>query len=270
MTGVDEAPVAVQLRGGHVTLDRRLDRIPWFDDRSRGFQMRTLLAGDVPSSRSLAGKFWTPGPTLDQGSEGQCVAEGCTDRHNGAPLRRRPLITAFHDRQGFYEACQHRDPWPGCFRGHDGPAYGGTAVLAGMQEGRDRGYWREFRWIGAGSGRLEDDLIDTLRTVGGVVFGIPWLQEMYDTSPDGLVLADGPEVGGHCIGGWEWAPRQRMPRHWKGTRPGVWLHNSWGDAWGVRRRSRTGMGFLPLDDIDGRRGILSLLEAGGEGAVPLA
>jgi hypothetical protein len=268
----------IPLRGGAFTLDPRLDRLPHFDDRSRDWQIREVLARTVvPDRRSLAGRFWTPGPTLDQGEEGQCVSEAIHDARNGSPNRTRPTVELFEERRRVYHELQHLDPWAGCYLGARCPiapdpanAYGGTSVLTGAQYGRRQGWWREFRWIGAGSDRLEDDLIDTLRTVGGIVFGIPWLEGMYETSPDGLVLAEGPEVGGHAIHGWEWAPRQRMPRHWKGTRPGVWWHNSWGPSYGVTRRGRTGCGFIPLDDVDGRLGILSLLERGGEGMVPLA
>ncbi|MEH2653036.1 hypothetical protein OH432_29640, partial [Escherichia coli] len=110
----------------------------------------------------------------------------------------------------------------------------------------------------------EDDLIETLATIGGVVFGIPWLEGMYETSPSGVVEVAGGVVGGHAIHGWEWAPRQRMPAHWTGTKPGVWWHNSWGPGYGVSRRGVTGSAFIVLDDL------LKLLEDQGEGMVPLS
>ncbi len=278
------------MRDGSVALDPRLGRLEQFDDRSRDYQIRAVLnergvksqpvgaLNSASSTRSARGRLWVPGPTLNQRREGQCVAEGCTDARNGSPDRQKPPITDFAARNEFYHACQHRDPWPGCARGGSctiSPdprnAYGGTSVLAGGMEGRDRGYWREVRWLGAGSGRLEDDLIDTLRNVGGVLFGIPWLAGMYETTPDGLVEVAGAEVGGHCLHGWEWAPRQRMRRHWSGTRPGVWWHNSWGPqlpetsgGYGVRRRGIAGCGFILLDDL------LGLLDnRRGEGMVPL-
>jgi hypothetical protein len=152
--------------------------------------------------------------------------------------------------------------------------YGGTAVLTAGMLGIKKGWWREIRWIGAGSGRLEDDIIDTLRTVGGIVFGIPWLSGMYETSPSGLVQVDGSVVGGHAIHGWEWAPRQRMAAHWTGTKPGVWWHNSWGPqapattgGYGVTRRGKPGCGFVPLDDL---LRLLTWDGYGGEGMVPLS
>ncbi len=253
---------ARRLRDGSSTDDPRLGRLQQFDPASRNYTIRELI-DDPATRRDDRARWWKPGPTLDQQREGQCVSEGCHDRRNGSPLRRRPVIDAFDARFEFYEACQHRDPWPGCSRGHDGPAYGGTSVLAGMQEGKDRGWWGPYRWVGAGSGRLEDDVIDTLRAVGGIVLGIPWLDGMYDTNPDGLVDVTGRVVGGHCIHAFAWVPRLRLPRSFTGTKPAVAWHNSWGDSYGARRYGRTGVGFVLLDDL------LRLLEDGGEGAVPL-
>lgn len=260
---------ALLLRDGGVAFDPRLGRLPQFDPASRGFQIRTLL-DSMPSQRGFAGRYFLPGPTLDQLREGQCVSEAIHDARNGSPNRTRPTVLGFEERRRVYHLLQHRDPWQGCSLGAACPlepdqpnAYGGTSVLTGAQYGREQGWWREYRWIGAGSGRLEDDLIDTLRKVGGIVFGIPWLQGMYETLPGGLVEVTGPEVGGHAIHGWEWAPRQRMPLHWTGTRPGVWWHNSWGPSYGVTRRRVSGCGFIQLDDL------LMLLERGGEGMVPL-
>ena len=262
--------MAETLRDGSTVEDPRLGRLPQFDEASREHQVREILRASLdgappPGVRSLAGKFWRPGPTLDQQREGQCVSEAVHDRHNGSPLNVRPLITDFRHRQDFYEACQHRDPWPGCYKGHGGDSYGGTSVLAGMQEGKDRGYWGSYRWIGAGSGTLEADIIDTLRGVGGIVLGIPWLQGMYETNPEGLVEVDGAEVGGHSIHAFAWVPKLRLPRSFAGTKPAVAWHNSWGDDYGVKKYWRTGVGFILLDDllglIDNRR---------GEGAVPLA
>lgn len=257
------------LRDGSLVEDPRLDRLELFDPESRNYQIRELLDKPLQTSRSLAAKYHLPGPTLDQDQEGQCVAECCVDRRNGSPLKNRPLITVFEDRRTFYHECQHADPWAGCYLGMRCPiqpsreSYGGTAVLTGMKLGRDRGWWDSFRWIGAGSGLLEDDVIQTLRTVGGICFGIPWHEGMYETKPDGLVEVTGKVVGGHAIHGFEWIPRLRLPRSFQGTKPAVAWHNSWGDAYGITRRRRTGVGFILLDDL------LALLERGGEGAVPL-
>jgi len=258
-----------QLRDGSDAADPRLGRLPLFDPLSRQYQIRTLLDEPGVTSRSLAGRYYVPGPTLDQGREGQCVSEAIHDARNGSPTRTKPTITEYEERRRVYHALQHLDPWEGCYQGpgcqiEPSPtSYGGTAVLTGALYGKERGWWNEFRWIGAGSDRLEDDLIQTLRTVGGIVFGIPWLVSMYDTTPSGLVEVSGHMVGGHAIHGWEWAPRQRMRHHWTGTKPGVWWHNSWGPRYGIKRRGVSGCGFIPLNDL------LGLLERGGEGMVPL-
>ncbi len=251
------------LRDGTEVADSRLGRLPQFSEESRNYQVREILESPLTTQRAAPPKFWLAGPTLDQDEEGQCVAEACTDKRNGSPLRKRPLITKFEERQDFYEAAQHRDPWPGCFRGHGGQAYGGTSVLAGMQEGKDRGYWDEYRWLGAGSGQLENDVIDTLRKVGGFVIGVKWLEGMYETDPNGLVKLDGRMVGGHALHVFGWQPKLRLPGSFTGTKPAVAWHNSWGDGYGIKRYYRTGVGFVLLDDL------LELLHDFGEAVVPL-
>lgn len=246
-----------------------LDRLSRYDVRSRDFTVRELLERRGTSARRDY-RWWLPGPTLDQGEEGQCVAEACTDAANGSPGRLSPAVTAYEERRDFYHRAQHDDPWMGCALARDCPIepspgqYEGTSVLSGARRGAELGWWREYRWIGAGSGRLEDDVVDTLTRVGGIVFGIPWLEGMYETSVSGLVQVQGARVGGHAIHGWEWAPRQRMPKHWSGTRPGVWWHNSWGPGYGVSRRGVSGCGFVLLEDL------LRLLSLDGEGMVPIA
>ncbi len=255
--------MTIPLRDGSEVEDPKLGRLVQFSEESRNYQVREILEAPVESRRALRPKYWVPGPTLDQGVEGQCVAEAVTDKRNGSPLRLRPTITKYSERQEFYEEAQHRDPWPGCFRGHDGPAYGGTSVLAGMQEGQFRGYWDEYRWLGAGSGQLENDVIDTLRTLGGFVIGIKWLDGMYETDPNGLVKVEGRVVGGHALHVIGWQPKLRLPGSFTGTKPAVAWHNSWGDSYGVKKYYRTGMGFILLDDL------LELLQDRGEAVVPL-
>lgn len=263
--------------------DRDPGRIPHLPEENRGWTVRELLDERSKAEATIAEarreeklKYWPCGPTLNQRREGQCVSEAVHDARNSSPIRIRPPEVDYADRNDFYHRCQHRDPWTGCHKGPTCPIepssqkYGGTAVHTGMVLGREAGWWGEFRWIGAGSGRLEDDLIQTLRTVGPIIFGIPWLDGMYETNPDGLVDVSGPEVGGHAIRGWEWMPRLRLPRSFKGTKPAVALHNSWGPekgelkGWGITRRRTTGVGFILLDDL------MPLLEnRRGEGAVPL-
>ena len=256
------------LRDGSEVKDPRLGSIPNLNPAARGWQVRPLL--EQRDYRTSAWKYWIPGPTLDQLQEGQCVSEAGHDARNGSPLRSRPTVTDFAERSRVYHELQHLDPWSGCAWGDRCPispdaanAYGGTDVDTLGRYGRDKGWWKEFRWIGAGSGRLEDDLIQTLANIGGIIFAVPWFEGMYETSESGLVTVEGELAGYHAIHGWEWAPRQRMPRHWSGTKPGVWWHNSWGDSYGVERRGVTGCGFVPLDDL------LRLLEQHGGGMVPL-
>lgn len=64
----------------------------------------------------------------NQGQEGRCV-EFAKLRMMTLLNRKRYDITS---RWGYHES-QERDYWQGCYLGHNGPAYAGTSVDAGMQ-----------------------------------------------------------------------------------------------------------------------------------------
>ena len=247
---------------------------PLKDPASRDYQVAEILEQPRGAARPYGpdrNRSWRPGPTLDQLREGQCVAEGIVGTHNGRPLCLEPSILDFEVRRTLYHRLQHGDPWPGCAWGQrctiapSANTYSGTSTLTGLKEGRARGWWREFRWCGAGSGTLEADIVGTLATIGPLIAGTVWRSSMYETRPSGLIDIDGDDVGGHCYRWTEWIPRLRLPSEWKGTRPVIAVHNSWGDGFGITRRLRTGIGYLLLEDA------MTLMEAadGGEAAVVL-
>jgi hypothetical protein len=67
------------LKDGTSTFDRRLDRIPAFDQRSANFPVQAALN---PQQQTLVSKTWTAPdgtPVLDQGQEGACVGFGTTN-----------------------------------------------------------------------------------------------------------------------------------------------------------------------------------------------
>lgn len=249
--------------------DSRLGWLPLKLESNRDWQVAEILRGAPRPYGRDRNRWWKPGPTLDQLAEGQCVVEGIVGTHNGASLRLTPQITDYDVRRQMYHELQHKDPWTGCAWGPrctiapSSTTYGGTSVHAGLMEGRRRGWWSSFRWLGAGSGQLETDLVETLATVGPVVVGTAWKSSMYETRPSGLMDLTGDDVGGHCYRYVEWIPRLRLPSEWRGTREAIAVHQSWGDGWGIKRRTVTGIGYVLLEDA------LALLEDGGEAAVVL-
>jgi len=257
-----------QLKNGLVALDPRLDRVPYFPESNRAYTVERLMT-EVPQNAPRATRSWKPGPGMDQGLEGQCVLYGMTHRRNSAPKRLKPAHTDQQAMALAYHDVQHLDPWPGCDWGSQcpreaGPDYGGTSVHSGMVYGRDHGWWSSFWWVGAGSGDAIGDVVRGNRAVGGVVYGLPWLESMFSPHPSGLVEVDraSAQSGGHCVYSPAVRLKMRMPGEWTGTKEVAVIQQSWGEDYGVADLGRPGgMVYVLLDDLDW------LLHQGGEGAV---
>jgi hypothetical protein len=244
----------VQLRGGFETQDPRLDRVPQFDEKSRGFQIRTRLE-TVSAGRLRRSGTFRPGATLDQGREGACVGFGGTHYLQG--LKTRYSHQSASTARSLYLEAQKVDEW-------SGEAYEGTSVLAAMKVLKTWGRISAYDWVGAGSGTVIDDCVDTWGYVGGIVFGLPWMASMFKPRPSGLMEVDMSSLsGGHCI----YAPGVRLKARLRGegSKPlevGV-FQNSWGHHWGVPGYQQPGgFCYIRLEDLE------KLLESGGEGAVP--
>lgn len=211
-------------------MDRTLDRVPFFDARSRDFPIRALL--DTTQPRSYT---WACTTYLDQGSEGACV--GFAWAHEAAA---RPVVHPVTERtaRGIYQAAQQLDPWPGAE-----PDYSGTSVLAGAKATRTQGLVKSYRWAFG----LTDALAAISRH-GPTVLGINWREGMWDTDKAGYIHATGPIVGGHAILATGVNVRART----------VTLHNSWGQTWG-----RNGNALITWADLD------TLLRDDGECCVPV-
>lgn len=241
----------MQLRGGFETTDPRLDRVPQFDPRSRDYKIRTLLEAAEP--RPAKTTFWQPGTTLDQGQEGACVGHGVAHRVSGEP---QPTANIDHDiAVALYKRAQQLDEW-------EGESYEGTSVLAGCQAAQEAGYITEYRWVGAGSGTVIEDVMDTLSYVGGIVFGLPWSESMFTPRPSGLFEVDPARIaGGHCIHAFGLILGAQLPD--EPVQDVVVLQNSWGADFGVQECGQGGVCYISLTDLQ------VLLEKGGEGAVPV-
>lgn len=235
----------IELKGGAVTLDRRLDRVQQFDERSRGYGIVPVLREqgvEQPVSR-----VWDGGPVTDQGAEGACVGHGWTGELTAEPEVcgiENPMAYAYE----LYHQTQHRDPWPGCSLGTGCPVeptsttYGGTSVLSAAQILQERGLIAEYRWAFG-----LDDLVLALGHHGPAVLGIPWYESMYE-APDGVITVKGKQVGGHCI----------LARGVNVEERYVLLRNSWGPDYGIQ-----GDGRISFADLT------RLLGEGGEACIPV-
>ncbi len=236
-------------------VDSRLGRIVQFDEKSRNYTIRQLL--DERRQALTAPRVRRTGPTLDQGREGACVGFGCAHFMNAFPQPLRPHLDG-PTAHGIYKEAQRIDPWPG-------ENYEGTSVLAGVKILRQRGHINTYRWVGAGSQRLDDDVIETLKNVGPIIFGIPWYFSMFEPKPNGLVEIDPASgvAGGHCLIGVNFLPKLKLDGEDKPFRA-IRLQNSWGADYGVKYFGRGGHVYMRFDAF-----LEHLLANDGEGCVPL-
>ena len=160
----------------------KLDRLIQFDDRSRAFPIRTLVA-DKPR-RSYT---WRVGVSLDQGNEGACVGFGWAHE-----LAARPVVRPMTDQIAFglYYEAQKLDIWPG-------EDYEGTSVIAGAKAVQAHNWLQEYRWAFS-----ENDLALAVGYKGPAVLGTWWYSGMDTLERDSVgrlwASVDGYIRGGHC------------------------------------------------------------------------
>jgi hypothetical protein len=228
-------PENVQLRDGSNTQDRRLDRIPAFDQRSLAFPVSASLNAEQQTPVS---KKWTvPAgtPVLDQGQEGACVGFGITHELLYYPVAVRGLDANFA-REKIYWVAQRDDPWPGGSYPEASPRYEGTSVLYGVKAAADLGYYKEYRWATS-----EKEMCLGVGYLGPAIIGVDWYEGMFRPNDKGYITPSGDKVGGHCtliVG--------------VNVREGYYtLHNSWGESWGDHgnaKISRKDMAKLMADN----------------------
>lgn len=225
-----------------------LDWLPRHDERSRNFGVAPLTAGR-PRPKSV---YWgSPREILDQGREGACVGFAWTNKITSMPISAKLPLPGNTFALNLYHSAQKIDEW-------EGEAYSGTSVLAGAKVAKMGGYITEYRWAFS-----IDDVLNALATVGPVVFGIPWLESMYETLPGGLVEVSGSKVGGHAItatgyGTKDFPSTDPNSKSSKRREDVIRWRNSWGPTYGVK-----GDGYIRIADLE------TLLKDQGEACVPI-
>lgn len=231
-------------------MDKRLDRIPEFDEKSRNYPA-TVGIEDNPF-RSYT---WSCSVYLDQGREGACVGFAWT--HELAARPKVVLRDASFALQ-IYRRAQQIDPWPG-------EDYSGTSVLAGIKavqeitNSRGNSLIREYRWAFG-----IQDVLKVIGYRGPVVLGIDWYYDMYSPDTNNFITPTGEKVGGHAIvanGVKIVKLDSTLPATWDNLdldKSFVRLHNSWGSDYGDG-----GDAYITVADLD------KLLRDGGEACVPV-
>lgn len=209
--------------------DPRLDRRVEFDEKSREYPIRTLVA-----ARPYRSYTWSIGAFLDQGSEGACVGFAWSHELVARPWVVRAVDDAFALQ--VYRRAQQLDQWPG-------EAYDGTSVIAGAKACQELTYIGEYRWAFG-----LDDLRLALGYAGPAVLGLNWYSGMFQPDDEGRITPSGSVEGGHALLAYRVDERRER----------VWLHNSWGADWGVTDRHFGGgkcwLSFADLDRLLGEQG----------------
>lgn len=218
----------MKLRDGTEARDSRLGRLVQFDEKSRSFPIRTLVA-----PQPLRSQFWPCAKTLDQGTEGQCVGFAWTHEAIAEPEVLGDLTD--ENARTLYRRAQELDEWAGS-------EYSGTSVLAGVKAAQELGWYESYHWAFS-----IDELALGIGYKGPAVLGIPWHESMFAPGPDGFLKIEGDAVGGHAILCNAVDVEARIFR----------LHNSWGPSWGL-----AGECLIHWDDL------AKLLDNDGEACLP--
>lgn len=217
------------LEGGGDNM-RKFGRLVQFDERSRKFPIRALIADNiVPRSYTWSCNFW-----LDQGQTPACT--GFSVAHEAAA---RPVIVPNMTNkiaQEVYRRAQQLDEW-------EGEDYEGSSVIAAIKAGKERGWYKEYRWAFS-----EEDLFISVGHHGPAVLGINWYEGMGNTGADGFVQVSGEVLGGHAI----------LCNGVNVKKNRYHLHNSWGISWGIN-----GGCFVTRADMK------RLLREEGEACIPV-
>jgi hypothetical protein len=243
------------LRDGTTVDDRRLDRLIQFDEASRGYPIRTLVAGKKP--RSYSWRIIAPWGLIDQMAEGACAGFAETNELIARPMEKsfESLDQANRFARDLYHEAQHGDPWDGCYLGARCPLapstgdYDGTSILAVIKAAQQRGHFKAYRW----SFSLHDLVLGVGYEGGPALIGIWWYDTNYTPDANGFIRPQGNKVGGHAILVRAvriiWHKDKTWETHgWDAVdldRSYFILRNSWG-PWGI---DNSGDCFVTLRDM---------------------
>lgn len=217
------------LRDGSTVDDPRLDRLVQFDEKSRKYPVRMLVANKKPRSYTWKCPVW-----LDQGTEGACVGFSTAQKI----ATRYAALSGVDNRIAtmLYKSAQKLDEW-------EGEDYEGSSVLGGMKAAQQAGFIKSYHWA-----FTIEEVILALGYNGGGVAGINWYTGMFQPDINGIIKPSGSVAGGHAILVNGIDLKRRLVR----------FHNSWGRDWGVN-----GEAFMDIDEF------AKLLKEDGEFAVPV-
>lgn len=246
-----------------------LGRVRREDPRDRDFLMERKIEEVAPVGAAL---HQIP-HLYNQGQTPRCVGYSCAGVMSGLRYAELGSVEVDYDADSIYAWANAHD---GDLTPHDGSTVragltalvsAGSSVLYSQAPVDPVGSVQtltNYLWADtAAPGADVDRLITWLLTIGPVVVGIDWYNDMFTPGPDGFVHLTGGAAGGHAI----------MIRGVNANDPNntyFVLRNSWGfwgvrvhDDWTVDTKSAWGDALISKADL------VSLLSNGGEAGAPV-
>lgn len=156
------------------------------DDRDERFPVSAILP---PAPERGWRYWWRRGWQGYQGKFPHCVSYAHLHTLHDGPdtaADHGHAIEPVMDPRVLYDAAQRLDQWPG-------QAYDGTSVRAGAKALQERGIITGYRWV-----FTIEELVNTILTVGPVVAGTRWYEQMSRPDADNVIRVGGKVVGGHA------------------------------------------------------------------------
>lgn len=213
-----------------ISIRRVFGRLVHFDECSRMFPILSLL----PQKAKPRSFTWACDIVLDQGSEGACTGFSVSHEAAAKPCVVPGITNAVA--MEIYHRARILDNIPG-------EDYEGSTVLGAMKAGKERGWYKQYRWAFG-----EADLALAIGHCGPAVLGIPWYEGMSTPDAGGMIRPSGSIQGGHAI----------LCNGYNATSKIYRLHNSWGKSWGIN-----GECFISAADMK------KLLRQDGEACIPV-
>lgn len=214
----------IKLRDGSKVLDRRLDALISFDERSRKFPIRATISQKKPRSYS-----WSCAQCLDQGNEGACVGFGITHELIARPAPVQGLDDKFA-REKIYWPAQKIDDWFGGAYPGARPFYEGTDMKSGLKIVTGLGYCDEYRWAFS-----FDEFLLGVGYNGPAIVATNWYEGMEKIDENGFIHPTGRVRGRHCYVFLSVDIKKKRAK----------MHNSWGLRFGIN-----GEAYVPFDEVE--------------------